>query len=206
MARFQKDASEDRRCKLGHRCKRDQADRHQGVVFTDEMKIGIAEHHHQNVAAAADGQQDVAQVGALSHPQRGQPQQNRHDQVIADHGRQRNGRNDDHAGCGRHAADENEQCQALIVIRHWQRQDERVGIHAAGTELQHAAERYRQDEDVDRQQVERKKPYGLVQMVFVDVFHHHDLKLARQEHDGHHGQKNMNAPVGIRPGPDIEGE
>jgi len=44
---FPQDAPEDGRRELGHGGKRNQADGHQGVVFADKMKVGVAEHQNQ---------------------------------------------------------------------------------------------------------------------------------------------------------------
>ena len=60
--------------------------------------------------------------------------------------------------------------------------------------VQQAAERDRQHEDVDRQQVEREQPDRLVEVALVHVFHHRHLELARQEHDGGHRQEGERGP------------
>ena len=63
--------------------------------------------------------------------------------------------------------------------------------------LHQPAERDRQHEDIDRKQIERKQPDRLVEMALVDVFHHRDLELARQEHDGEHRQKGQRGPARV---------
>jgi hypothetical protein len=57
---------------------------------------------------------------------------------------------------------------------------------STGAESQHAGKGNRQDKNIDGHQVKRKKPDGFVQVGFVDILHHHDLKLAGKKDDGHH--------------------
>ena len=84
------------------------------------------------------------------------PQQHRHDEVVAHHGAERHGLDDDHAGRGGKAADEGEQRERLLVLRHRQGQHEGVGVDASTREVQQAGERDGQHEDVDQEQIERE--------------------------------------------------
>jgi hypothetical protein len=81
---------------------------------------------------------------------------------------------------GRQAADEDQQREPLLPLRHRQRQHEGVGVDPC-PEVQQAAEGDRQDEDIDQQQVERKQPCRALQVRLVDVLDDRDLELARQE-------------------------
>jgi hypothetical protein len=79
------------------------------------------------------------------------------------------------------------------------RQHEGVGIDSA-REVNGPAESDGQHEEVDRQQIQREKPDGFLQMVLVDVFHDDDLKLPGQTNHGQHRQDNFEAPAEISPG------
>jgi len=124
------------------------------------------------------------------------PQQYRHDQIVADHGRQSDGGHDHHAGRRRNAADKHQQCQEFPVGGHRKRQHEGVGI-GTGTEVQHSAEGDRQHEYVDRQHIQWKQPDRLEKVILIDIFYHGDLKLARQKHHRQHGKQNVHGPVGV---------
>jgi hypothetical protein len=65
-------------------------------------------------------------------------------------------------------------------------------------EVQQAAQRNGQHEQVDEQQVERKHPDRAAQVALVDVLHHHHLELARQEHHRQHGQQHQPEPLRAR--------
>ena len=87
-----------------------------------------------------------------------------------------------------------------MFFRDRQREHKSIGIDAAGGETQQSAQCDRQHEQIDRQQIQRKQPDGFVQMPFVDVFHHRDLKLARQKQYRKHRQQRKGCPrrVGAR--------
>ena len=127
----------------------------------------------------------------------GQPQQYRHNQIVAYHRAQGNGFDNDHSGCGRHAAEVDKQGDKLLVLGHREREDKCVGIDTAVGEPQNAAERHRHNKNIDGQKIEREKPDGFVEMLLINVFHHGDLELAGQKDNGQHGNKHINAPVHI---------
>ncbi len=185
---------------MRHRCERDQSDRNEGVGLAREPVVEVAEQQDANDGAAPDAEQQPGQVGALVQPQPAQAQQHRHHQVVAHHGRERDGLDDHHPGRGRQAADEDEQREQLLLLVHRQREHEGVGVDLALREMQQAAERDRQHENVDRQHVEREQPDRLVEVLFVDVLDHRDLELARQEHDRHHREDSEPDPARVAAG------
>jgi hypothetical protein len=67
----------------------------------------------------------------------------------------------------------------------------------AALEMQQAGESDRQHEEVDQEQVEREHPHRAAQMRRIDVFHHRDLELARQQQRGEQGQEYERAPGAI---------
>ena len=63
--------------------------------------------------------------------------------------------------------------------------------------MQQAAERDRQYEQINGKHVKRKQPDRLVQVFFIDVLDHGDLKLARQEQEGQHRQYDEPDPAHV---------
>jgi hypothetical protein len=57
--------------------------------------------------------------------------------------------------------------------------------------MQQATERQRQDKNIDQQQIERKEPDCPLEMRFIDILDHHDLKLARQKDNGQTGKQDQ---------------
>jgi hypothetical protein len=58
-------------------------------------------------------------------------------------------------------------------------------------------QRHRQHEQVDQEQVERKQPDRAVEVRGVDVFHHRDLELARQQQSGEQRKEDQRAPTAV---------
>ncbi|MDT4847349.1 hypothetical protein FQZ97_814010 [compost metagenome] len=205
-ALFPVHATEHRRGELRHCGEGHQADRDQGIGFAGRPVIHIAEQHQQQDGAATDTQQQPRKVAPLRQAECLPAQQQRHHQVVADHGRERDGFDDDHAGGGRQPADEHQQRQRLLAMGHGQGEDEGVGIHRADGKMHETGERDRQHEDIDRQQVQREQPDGLGQVVLVDVLHHADLELAWQEEDRQHRQEDQRSPGTVSTGRAAEGQ
>ena len=119
-------------------------------------------------------------------------------QLVADHGGHGNRLDNHHAGGRRQAADEGKQRQQRLAGGHRQRQHEGLGVHRAAAKIQQSAQRNRQHEQVDQQQVERKHPDRPAQVALTDVFHHHHLKLPGQKQHRQHRQQDQRKP--LRPG------
>ena len=191
---FPVDAADDRRCELGDGGERDQPDRNQRVRFAREIEVDVAQHEHDDDRAAPDREEQGGEVGAFGQLELLPAQQDRHDEVVADHGGERDRLHDHHAGRGGEAADECEESERRLSLRDRQRQDERVGIHAAGRKVQQSAERDRHHEDVDRQEIQREEPDRFRDVALVHVLHDGHLKLPRQEHDREHRKKHERRP------------
>jgi hypothetical protein len=112
-------------------------------------------------------------------------QHQRHDQVVRHHDRQRHRFHDHHGGRRRQAADEGDNGEDVGAGLQRQRQHEHVAIDRAGREGQQAGDRDRHHEQIDQHQVDRKQPGGAPDFIFVVVLDHGDMKLARQQDDGH---------------------
>ncbi len=190
-------AADHHRRELRHRGEGNQADRDQCIGFAGDAEIEIAETEDDDDGPAPDFQQQTGEVRACRQAEDRQAQQSRHDQVVADHGRQGDGLDNHHAGRRRQAADIYEQRQTLLLAGHRQSQHEGVGIDPGALKMQHAGQRHRQHEEVDQEQVERKHPHRTAQMALVDVFHHGDLELARQQQRGEQREKDQGAPGAI---------
>ena len=203
---FPEDSSENGGRELSHCGEGDQADGNQGVEFADKTKICVSQQQDEGDAPPADGQQQAAQVATPGNPGEGHPQENGHDQVVADHGGKGDGLHDDHAGGGRHSPDIYEQGQARLVFDHGKGQHEGVGVHVPVGKMQHAPEGHGKHENVDREQIQGKEPDGLVQVFLVDVFDHRHLELPGQKDDGRHGKENVHPPVGVGAVPFPDGE
>ena len=149
----------------------------------DQPHIEVAEQQDEEDAAPADAEQQPGEVSLVGQVQPGDTQQHRHHQVVADHGADGDGGDDHHAGRGRQAADEGEEGEQLVALRHGN------GQH----------------EDVDGEKVEREQPDRLLDMGFVDVLDDRDLKLPRQADDGDHGQRGEREPGAVAAG-GVQGE
>jgi hypothetical protein len=124
-------------------------------------------------------------------------QKQRHDEVVADHGRQCNRLDDDHPGGGREAPDEDHQREYGLLFLHRYREHEGVGIDASAREQQQPGERDGQHEYVDEQEVQREQPHRFPEVALVDVLHYQHLELPRQNDDGTHGKQRQRDPTGV---------
>ena len=185
------------RRKLRYRGKGDQSDRHQRIGFSGDAEIQIAETENHGNGPASDFQQQPREVCARGQTQHRQAQQQRHHEVVADHGRQGDGFDDDHAGGRRQASNIDKQRQALLLMRHRQGQDECIGVNPGTLEMHQARQRHRQYEQIDQEQVEREHPHRAPQMAGIDVFHHRDLKLAWQQQRGEQREEYQCAPGAV---------
>ena len=75
-----------------------------------------------------------------------------------------------------------------------QGQHEGIGIDGLTGEMQQAAERDRQHENIDQQEVEREQPDGTLEVRLVNILDNNDLELARQEDDGQTGKQDQRGP------------
>ena len=115
----------------------------------------------------ADGDQQAGQIAALGQAQPAHAQQDRHDKIVADHGRERDRLDDHHGGRRRQAADEGDQGERALAFRHRQGQHRRYRRPPSRPENEKPTERDRQHEHIDEQEIEREQPGGLVEMALV---------------------------------------
>ena len=203
---FPVDPEQDRRRELRGRAERHQARRGQRMGFADQLEVQVAEQQGGEDAAPTDRQQQTAQVRPLVQAQPAHPQQHRHDQVVAHHGAERDRLDDHHGGRRRQAAEIGKQGEQLPALRHGQGEHQGVAVDRAAGKAHEPAERDRQDEQVDHQQVQREQPDRLGQVILVDVFDHRHLELARQEQDREPGQAGERQPVGVGQAGALEGQ
>ena len=178
---------------LRHRGKADQADADQRIGLAGDAEVQIAQQQQHHDHDAPQRQRRAAEIACVVAAAK--TQQQRHHEVVADHRRDRDRLDDDHPGGRRQPADEGCQCQQRPIERERQRQHEGFRIGAALAEVQQPAERDRQHEQVDQQQVQREGPTGAPDMPLVDVLDHHDLELAWQEDHRKHRQQRQCEPL-----------
>ena len=95
-------------------------------------------------------------IAALRKMQPAEPKQHRHHKVVADHGAERHSLDDDHSGGRGKAADEGQQCDRLLLLRHRQCEHECIGVDASVGEMQQTGKSDGQHEDVYEQKIERE--------------------------------------------------
>src|SRR5690606_34912488 len=107
----------------------------------------------------------------------------RYDEVVGHHDRQRHAGDDHHRGGRRQPADEGHHGEHVVAGEQRQRQD--IKVAAGGTADQHqAGERDGQHEQVDGDQVEREDPGRGAQFALGAVLHDHHVELPGQHDDG----------------------
>ena len=180
---------------LGHCSKADQTNAYQRIGFASQMEIAVAQQQHKCDRAAPDPQQQAGQVTGRMVADAAGAQQQRHDQIITDHAGDCDRFHHDHAGGGGQTADESQQGEPDLPVGQRYRKNEGLRVRLAGTGQQHPTESDGEDEHIDQQQVGREHPCGAAQMALIDVFHHHDLELARQENHRQHRQQSEREPL-----------
>ncbi|MNY53795.1 hypothetical protein D3C86_1895860 [compost metagenome] len=79
-------------------------------------------------------------------------------------------------------------------MRKRQLQDVKIGV-AIGAEGQNSGKRYRQHEDVDRNQIKRQQEPRHAQLFRRAIFNHGDMELARQQDDRETGKQGHHDPA-----------
>ena len=178
--------------KLRHGSKADQPDADQRIGFACDAEVQPAQQQQHHDDGAADEEQHARQVPAL---RRFAAQQERQHQVVADHGADGDGLDDDHAGGRRQAADKGRQRQHRHAGRQRQAEHKGFGVRRLRPEIEQPTQRNRQHEEVDQQQVRRKGPGRAPDVAFGHVLHHHDLKLPRQQQHAQSRQHQERQPL-----------
>ena len=181
---FPVDAAQNGGGKLGDGGKGDEANRDQGTI-SGNVKVAVGQQQNDEDGKATDDQQHAGEVGALVETQGGPAQQQRHDQIVGDHGAEGKGGDDQHAGGGGETTNISQQCQTVLANRQRQRQDKKVGIGVGQQPV--AGHSDGENEDVDEEQVEGEEPACFEEVAFVYVFQHGHLELTGEEHNGEHG-------------------
>ena len=181
-------AADQRRRELGDGGEGDQADGGEREGRGDDEVAEVGERHDPDDGDAAGGEERRAGVRLPAGAQPGVAGEQRQDQVVGDHGAEGEGRDDDHAGRRREAAEEGDEGEHRPAELARDRDHEGVGLRAAVGEEREAGDRDRKHEEVDGDEVEREGPGGGADVVDVGVLHHRDVELARQAEEGERGQ------------------
>ncbi len=187
-------AADDGRRELRDSDEGHQADRDQRVTLAVRAHVEVAERHQPGHRGTANPEKQAREIRPAREAEGTDTQQRRHHHVVAHHQAQRRRLNHHHARRRRQSAEEGDQRQHRLAGRQRHRQHQAVGIGAGGHD-QPPGNRDRQDEEIDRQQVEREEPERAIEMALVDILHDHDLELARQAEDGGHGEEGHGDPV-----------
>jgi hypothetical protein len=83
------------------------------------------------------------------------------------------------------------------MLCHWHGEHKRVGVDGFPRKMEEPTQGNGKDEEVDEQQVERKQPYRLFDVVLVHILDHQHLELAREHDDGDHRDEHQRNPVRI---------
>ena len=118
------------------------------------------------------------------------------DEMVRDHDRQRDARHDHHGGRRRQAADHDEDGERVRARFQRQREHGHVPVDGAFGKGQASCDRQRNDENVDRDEIERKEPRGRAHVALIAVLDHGDVELARQQQDAAGRQECGRDPCG----------
>ena len=181
-------AAEKRRRQLCDRREGEQTDRGE-LRRSRRAIIEIGEQQDEKDRQPPHDQQQRADILASGQKAFAQLQHQRHDQVVRHHDRQRHRLDDHHRRRRRQAADEGGDGQHVRAGLQRQRQNEHVAVDAAGRKSQQAGQRDRHHEQIDQHQIDREQPDRALDLVLIVVLDHRDVKLARQQNDGHKRQQ-----------------
>ena len=194
-ATFPENAAEQCRSKLRHGGKADEANADQRIGLARQVVVHIAQNQHTQNGSPPDAQQHARDVASRGQLLLAPTQHQGQHQLVADHGRHRDGLHNHHAGGGRQTAYESQHGQRVLAIGQGQREHKVFGVHVARLKVQQAPQRDRQHKQVDQQHVQRKHPQRPAQVRLAHVLDHHDLKLPGQHQDREHGQQGQRKPL-----------
>ena len=185
--------AEDGRGKLGRGHERDQADVDQGCRLAQQAVVKVTEQDDRDDGEPLEVDQQPGQAAGPGVD----PEDQRHQQVVEDHGRQRHRFDHDHPCRSGEAADEHHQGQPRMAALQGEAQHEKVGIDGRAMVEDDPGQGQRDDEQGDQEQIGGEAPHCFANMLLAAIFHHHDVKLAGEEHDGHHGHEGEGKPFDI---------
>ncbi len=175
-----------RDCSEGH-----QAVGGQGTVVAAAAVIAVGHQRQQQDGGTANPQHARSDIRRLLMIATA-AQQDRHHQIVADHGRQRDGGHDDHAGRSREAADIGDQRQELAAFGQRQGQHHAVvGDTSTGAEQGHAGGGDRNHHRRDDHQVGPEHPARAADITHIATLDHRHMELARQADDGQETQQRL---------------
>ena len=185
---------------------RDQADGGQRLAPAGDAVIEIPEQQDPHDRQPTRQQDDVAHIARDRGPAAGGLEPDRHDDVVRDHGRQRDRGDDHHGGGRREAAEEGQHRQPLLPRGERDGQHEEVGVGALGQQLE-PGHRDRHHEERHQHQVGREGPGGGAQVALVIVLDHEDLEHPRQAEERRPREEDQPGPatVGHLPVPEPGG-
>lgn len=170
--------------KLSDARKRDQSNGDQAVSVANQRVVEIPHQQNHDDGDSAYPQQPIGQLAVAADIEPFDLEQQRHDQLVAYHGRERDGFHDHHPRGRGQPTDEHQQGQALETCGERQRQHEAVRVSGIQQQPRQGNGNH---EQVDQQHVERKQPAGANQVLLIDVLDDQYLELTWQ------GQKARNA-------------
>ena len=193
-----------RRCKLRGSGERNQTNRSQRFGLINQQVVQPADQHQHHDGGAATVEQHAIEVIAAaictSFTRALELEQQRHDQIVADHRRQGHGCDNHHTRRRREPADERKQGQARSFSQHRQAQHKLVTIARINAEGFHSGNGNRNHQHGKQQQVDRKQPTRAHQIVRIVILNKRDLKLARQTQNCSRRQQRLN-PEALRQRP-----
>ena len=165
--------------------------------FAGKTEIKVAKAQHRHNGEATDEEHKTTRISqARDGSARLGAQQERHGEVVRHHDGERHAFHDDHGGGGGQAAQQREERDERSMLRQRQGEHRHIPVKRAIGKGEQARHSKRNDEDVDRHEIEGKKPGGGAHIALVAVFHDGHMKLARQQQNGAGGQKRVGDPGG----------
>ena len=183
-------SADQARGELRHGRERHQPVRGQRVVAAAAV-VGIGGQGEQQDRHAADPQHARGHVGLGVVFGPAAPQQHRHDQVVADHRRQRDAGHDHHAGRRGEAAHVGDDRQRGAPFGQRQRQHVAVVGHAGAAEQRRARCRDGHHHQREQHQVATEQPARLADVAHVAALHHRHMELARQADESQETQQRL---------------
>ncbi len=193
---FKVDRGQNRRAELRHGGKGQHPDIRQRIVFREEPIETISQKQDGNDGGPADFQQHLTDIARHAFLEPFRTQQKRHDQIVTDHGRNRDTGHNHHPGTGRQTTDKGKYRQPVLPTEQRQGQNKGIGINRrVMAKHEQTGNRDRHDKDIDRNQIGRKQPARAGQVAAVIIFNKGHMELARQTENGkprqHGGDKEV---------------
>ena len=171
-------AADQRWGELRHRSEREQTVLGETVARRRRAAIVGVRHQRQRNDGETPHPQHLA-IDAAAFREHAVAKQQRHHQIVADHGRERDAGDDDHAGGGGESADVRHQREGLLVQGQRQRQHVGVGRCAGAGEQRLPRQGDRHHEQAEDHQITAEQPARGADVGGILAFDHRDVELAR---------------------------